>query len=265
MEGSEPKKNSDETILELENIDLSFGSVQALKNVSLQVGKHEILAIIGPNGAGKTSILNIISGFYQPQKGKIVFEGQDISGLASHKIAARGVARTFQNIELYTGLSAVDNLMAARNMLFKDTILEGAFFFGRTRAQEIKHRRAVEEVIDFLEIESIRKVEVGLLPYGLRKRVELGRALVMEPKLILLDEPMAGMNMEEKEDVARFVIDIFEEKQIPILLIEHDIGVVMDIADRIAVLDFGKKIADDPPEAIRNNNAVIEAYLGEGA
>ncbi|OPX40224.1 MAG: ABC transporter ATP-binding protein [Desulfobacteraceae bacterium 4484_190.1] len=255
--------NQNEALLRVENVSLAFGSILALNDVSLELKKNEILAVIGPNGAGKTCLLNVINAFYRPQRGKVIFNGQDITSLPSHKIARLGLARTFQNIELYTGLSTVDNLMAARNILFKDFIIEGALYFGRTRKEEVNHRRAVEEIIDFLEIEHIRQAEVGQLPYGLRKRVELGRALAMEPKLILLDEPMSGMNLDEKEDVARFIIDILEEKSIPMLLIEHDIGVVMDLADRIVVLDFGLKIAEGRPEEIKVNERVIKAYLGD--
>lgn len=261
METENNKQN--EALLRVENINLAFGSILALNDVSLELKKNEILAVIGPNGAGKTCLLNVINAFYRPRGGKVIFNGQDITSLPSYKIAGLGLARTFQNIELYTGLSTVDNLMAARNLLFKDLIIEGALYFGRTRKEEVNHRRAVEEIIDFLEIEHIRKAEVGQLPYGLRKRVELGRALAMEPKLILLDEPMSGMNLDEKEDVARFIIDILEEKRIPMLLIEHDIGVVMDLADRIVVLDFGFKIAEGRPEEIKVNERVIKAYLGD--
>ncbi|MEE4352480.1 MAG: ABC transporter ATP-binding protein [Desulfatiglans sp.] len=252
-----------EALLRLEDISLSFGGVTALKDLSLEIGGQGIFAVIGPNGAGKTSIFNVINGFYRSWKGRILFDGVDITQLKSAKIARLGVARTFQNIELYTGLTTVENLMAARHMLFKDTILEGAFYFGRTLKQEVIHRKVVEEIIDFLEMEDIRKVEVGLIPYGLRKRVELGRALAMEPKLLLLDEPMAGMNMEEKEDMARFVVDISEEKKIPVLLVEHEMDVVMDIADRVIALDFGRKIAEGPPEKIKTNEEVIKAYLGD--
>jgi branched-chain amino acid transport system ATP-binding protein len=252
-----------QALLRLQNISLSFGGVTALNDISIEIGSEGISAIIGPNGAGKTCIFNIINGFYRPQRGSVIFDGMDITRLRSAKIARLGVARTFQNIELYTGLSTIENLMAARHMLFKDTILEGAFYFGRTLKQEVAHRQVVEEVIDFLEIEDIRKVEVGLIPYGLRKRVELGRALAMEPKLLLLDEPMAGMNMEEKEDMARFIVDISEEKKIPVLLVEHEMDVVMDIADKVIALDFGTKIAVGPPEEIKINEAVIKAYLGD--
>lgn len=248
--------------LKAEGIHLNFGGVRALSNVSIEVKELEILAIIGPNGAGKTCFLNCISGFYRPQEGSIYFEGRNITQLPSHRIAQLGIARTFQNIQLYTGMTTLDNLMAARHIHFKENVFAGAIYFGKARNEEIKHRRVVEGIIEFLELESIRKRVVGILPYGLRKRVDLGRALALEPKLLLLDEPMAGMNVEEKEDMARFIIDIYERRKIPIVLIEHDMGVVMDIADRIAVLDFGRKIADDSPELIKKNPEVIRAYLG---
>ncbi len=248
--------------LKAEGLHLTFGGVRALSNVSIEVKELEILAIIGPNGAGKTCFLNCISGFYRPQEGSIYFEGRNITQLPSHRIAQLGIARTFQNIQLYTGMTTLDNLMAARHIHFKENVFAGAIYFGKARNEEIKHRRVVEGIIEFLELESIRKRVVGILPYGLRKRVDLGRALALEPKLLLLDEPMAGMNVEEKEDMARFIIDIYERRKIPIVLIEHDMGVVMDIADRIAVLDFGRKIADDSPELIKKNPEVIRAYLG---
>lgn len=259
-----------------EHLTLAFGGTRALTDVSVDIRDEEILAIIGPNGAGKTCILNCINGFYKPQKGEIFFDGRRITRMRPDKIAQLGIARTFQNIELYTGLSTLDNIMAARHVLMKQNFLSSAIYFGPAHREEIRHRRVVEEIIDFLEIEPIRKRVVGTLPYGMRKRVELGRALALEPKVLLLDEPMAGMNLEEKEDIARFIVDIFEGQgatypDTPVLrdgvncivLVEHDMGVVMDLADRIVVLDFGKKIAEGTPEEVRNNPQVIAAYLGE--
>ncbi|MBN1321527.1 MAG: ABC transporter ATP-binding protein [Thermoleophilia bacterium] len=267
-----------ETILHIEDVSLSFGGVNALSSVSLEVKNNEILAIIGPNGAGKTALLNCINGFYKPQKGEIYFHENRITRQRPDKLARMGIARTFQNIELYTGLSTQDNIMAARHVFMKQNFVTGAIYYGWSRREEIKHRRTVEEIIDFLEIQSIRKQVVGSLPYGLRKRVELGRALALEPKVLLLDEPMAGMNLEEKEDIARFVLDVYEGQgatypDTPVLrdgirsivMVEHDMGVVMDLAERIAVLNFGRKIAEGSPDQIKSDPEVIQAYLGEEA
>jgi len=248
--------------LKVEDVRLNFGGLRALAAVSLEVKEGEILALIGPNGAGKTSLLNCISGFYRPQKGDILFEGRRITMLPSHKIAELGISRTFQNIELFVGLTVLDNLMAARHVHIRQGVLSNAVYFGNTQKEEVKHREVVEDIIDLLEIEPIRKKTVGTLPYGMRKRVELGRALALEPKLLLLDEPMAGMNVDEKEDMARFIIDVFELEHIPMVLVEHDMEVVMDISDRVVVLDFGIKIAEGTPEEIKADAKVIKAYLG---
>ena len=248
--------------LKVEDIYLRFGGVEALRGVSFEVGESEVVAIIGPNGAGKTCIINSISGFYRPYRGKISFEGKDITNLASHRIANLGISRTFQNIELYTGLSTLDNLMSGRHTKIDYSTLLGCIYFGWAQRKEAQHRAYVEDILDFLEMNPIRKKVVGMLSYGQRKRVELGRALAMEPKMLLLDEPMAGMNVEEKEDMARFIIDIQELQGIPIVLVEHDMGVVMDIADRVIVIDFGEKIAEGTPGEISVNPRVIEAYLG---
>jgi branched-chain amino acid transport system ATP-binding protein len=262
--------------LRIGNLSLRFGGISALSNVSLEIRDKEILAIIGPNGAGKTALLNCINGFYKPQEGEIFYQGRRITRMRPDKITKLGVARTFQNIELFTGLSTQDNIMAARHILMKENFVTGGLYFGWAHREEIKHRRTVEDIIDFLEIEPVRKKIVGFLPYGMRKRIELGRALALEPNVLLLDEPMAGMNLEEKEDIARFIVDIFEGQgttypTTPVLrdgvgcivLVEHDMGVVMDIADRIIALDFGRKIAEGTPAEIRSNPEVIRAYLGQ--
>ena len=257
------KSDQKNFMLKIDDLNLYFGGVRALGGVNVEVGEREILAIIGPNGAGKTCLLNCINGFYRPQSGSIYFQGQNITHLPAHRIAKLGIARTFQNIELYSGMTVVDNLMAARHIHYKTTWSADFLYFGWTRNEEVEHRAVVEEIIDLLEMEKIRKSVVGMLPHGLRKRVELGRALALEPKALVLDEPMAGMNVEEKEDMARFMLDTFELREIPIVLVEHDMGVVMDIADRIYVLDFGDVIAEGTPDQIKNNPDVIKAYLGE--
>ena len=258
---AQPRKIGD-VILAVEHISLAFGGVQALADISFDVREHEVRAIIGPNGAGKSSLLNVINGVYHPQQGTIHFKGEKRQQMDPHKVASQGVARTFQNIALFKGMSVLDNLMTGRNLMMKTSILEQAFYWGATEREELAHRARVEEIIDFLEIQAIRKTQVGRLPYGLQKRVELGQALAAEPTLLLLDEPMAGMNVEEKQDMCRFVLDVNDEFGTTIVLIEHDMGVVMDISDRVVVLDYGRKIGDGTPDDVRNNQAVIDAYLG---
>jgi len=259
---AEAPKSIGDTILEVENITLSFGGVTALVEVSFEIREHEILAIIGPNGAGKSSMLNVINGFYHPQQGQITYKGKTRSQMRPHDAAAQGIARTFQNIALFRGMSTLDNIMTGRLLKMKRNLLWQALYVGPAKREELEHRAFAERIIDFLEIQAIRKTPVGRLPYGLQKRVELGRALAAEPDLLLLDEPMAGMNVEEKEDMCRFVLDVNDEFGTTIALIEHDMGVVMDISDRVIVLDYGRKIADGPPDVVRADQIVIDAYLG---
>ena len=249
-------------LLSVDEITLRFGGVTAINSVSFDVLPNELFAIIGPNGAGKTSIFNTISQVYRPQEGDIRFEGESIMGLRPDRIARLGIARTFQNIELFPQMNVVDNLLTGRHIRMRGTVLDGALWWGRAKKEEMANRRFVEDIIDFLEIERWRKHPVALLPYGFQKRVELGRALAMEPKLLLLDEPVAGMNLEETEDMARFILDIRSELGIPMIMVEHDMGLVMDIADRVMVLDFGQRIALGTPAEVQSNPDVIAAYLG---
>jgi branched-chain amino acid transport system ATP-binding protein len=251
-----------DVILDLRNISLRFGGVKALTDISFNVREREIRAIIGPNGAGKSSMLNVINGVYRPQEGEIIFRGEHRHDMDTHVAASAGIARTFQNIALFKGMTVIDNLMTGRNLKIRTNFIQHAFWWGPARREELEHRKKVEEVIDFLEIEHIRKVPVGRLPYGLQKRVELGRALAAEPSMLLLDEPMAGMNVEEKQDMCRFILDVNDQMSTTIVLIEHDMGVVMDISDRVVVLDYGKKIGDGVPDEVKNNPEVIAAYLG---
>ena len=253
-----------DVILDVHNISLNFGGVKALSDISFNVREHEIRAIIGPNGAGKSSMLNCINGVYTPQQGNITFRGQTFSHMDSHQVAVMGVARTFQNLALFKGMSVLDNIMTGRNLRMKSNLLWQALRWGPAEREEIEHRLRVEEIIDFLDIQPYRKTPVGQLPYGLQKRVDLGRALALEPQLLLLDEPMAGMNVEEKQDMCRFILDVNDEFGTTVVLIEHDMGVVMDISDRVVVLDYGKKIGDGTPDEVRNNPEVISAYLGTG-
>lgn len=251
-----------DVILDVQGISLAFGGVKALTDISFDVREHEIRAIIGPNGAGKSSMLNCINGVYQPQQGTITFRGKSFHHMKSRQVAEMGIARTFQNLALFKGMSVLDNIMTGRNLHIRSNLFLQALRIGPAEREEIRHREYVERIIDFLEIQAFRKTPVGQLPYGLQKRVDLGRALAMEPQVLLLDEPMAGMNLEEKQDMCRFILDVNDEFGTTVVLIEHDMGVVMDISDRVVVLDYGKKIGDGTPGEVRANPEVIKAYLG---
>jgi len=261
-ESTETRGRSSQVVLEVSHISLSFGGVKALTDISFDIREHEIRAIIGPNGAGKSSMLNCINGVYQPQQGSITYRGKTFKHMNCRQVAEMGVARTFQNLALFKGMSVLDNIMTGRNLRMKTNLFQQAIRWGAAEREEIANREFVEKIIDFLEIQAYRKTPVGKMPYGLQKRVDLGRALAMEPQVLLLDEPMAGMNVEEKQDMSRFILDVNDEFGTTIVLIEHDMGVVMDISDRVVVLDYGRKIGDGSPDEVRNNPDVISAYLG---
>lgn len=254
--------NGKEPHMVIENIDLSFGGIKCITDISFTVYKGEICAVIGPNGAGKSSMLNVINGVYIPQKGSITFEGKKFEKMKPHSAAVMGIARTFQNIALFSGMSVVENIMTGRNLMMKSTFIENALGIGRNKKEELQHREACEEIIDFLGLQAIRKTPVSALSYGLQKRVELGRALAAEPNMLLMDEPIAGMNLEEKLDMACFIQEINRNRSTTIVLIEHDMGVVMDISDHVVVMDYGAKIGDGTPDEVINNQAVVDAYLG---
>jgi branched-chain amino acid transport system ATP-binding protein len=251
------------TVLSFDDVHLSFAGVKAINGVSFEVGERELFAVIGPNGAGKTSIFNVLSGVYRPQDGRVTFHGTNLIGMRPHRIAQLGMARTFQNVELFSNLTVVDNLMLGRHTHVKYGVVSAFAWLGKARKEELKHRAVVEDVIDFLELAQWRRYPVGLLPYGVQKRIELGRALAMEPKLLLLDEPVAGMNMEETEDMARYILDVRDELDVPMIMVEHDMGLVMDLADRVLVVDFGSPITTGTPAEVQRNPDVIRAYLGE--
>ena len=262
MSANVSERRIGDTLLKLDNISLAFGGIKALSEISVDVREHEIRAIIGPNGAGKSSLLNVINGVYHPSQGTVTYKGITRRQMRPHEAASQGIARTFQNIALFKGMTVLDNIMTGRTLKMHAGFLFQCLYYGRARREELDHREKVEQIIDFLQIESIRRTPVGRLAYGLQKRVELGRALAAEPGLLLLDEPMAGMNVEEKQDMSRFILDVNDEFGTTIVLIEHDMGVVMDLSDRVVVLDYGRKIGDGTPDEIRGNQAVIDAYLG---